>query len=171
MGELWWGEAVIASDRTPDWDAARAAIEGLDSDDIPDFQEYVDELPEEALRASHPEAADALFEPASPERDTLLLPYVWLLVRHDLDGLIEVLQAGRPHVCALRRKACASTCTAVATGLRRTSSATAGCGSATWVCSRPPGSLRLVCWTVAADHTSRRAEAMHLNALLVPLRP
>jgi hypothetical protein len=40
--ELWWEEAVIAADRQPDWDAARAGIEVLDADDIPDFQEYVD---------------------------------------------------------------------------------------------------------------------------------
>jgi hypothetical protein len=100
MGELWWAEAVIAADQTPDWDAARATIGSLGPDDIPDFQDYINELPEEALRASHPEAAEALFAPASAERDTLLLRYVRLLVRHDLDALIEVLQAGRPHVCA-----------------------------------------------------------------------
>lgn len=100
MGELWWAEAVIAIDREPNWQHARATVDGFRPDDIPHWDEYVNELDEAMLAAVDPAAATALSASASPERDARLLPHVLDALRRDVDEVAEVLRCGRAYVCA-----------------------------------------------------------------------
>ena len=70
MGELRWAEAVIPSDRQPDYAAAYAAASALSLDQL-DFKldEYVERLDPGTLARTDPAAAVALRSERTPSRD------------------------------------------------------------------------------------------------------
>jgi hypothetical protein len=100
MGDLWWAEAAIAADRTPDWQAAYAAISGLSRDDIPQWDEYVDGL-EDELHMTDGGVHGARHIDASGRRwESLLLSRVRDVMRTELEHVVDAVTAGAPRVCA-----------------------------------------------------------------------
>jgi len=101
VAELWWAEAVIPVEREPDWAAAYDAILALSVEQLDcKLEEYAAQLNGHAVAAADPHTATALLGADGPERDELLLPHVRMVVREELDMVVDALSRGRPYVCA-----------------------------------------------------------------------
>jgi hypothetical protein len=101
MGELWWAEAVIAIDRSPDWTAAHELIDELTAQEICDrCPEYLNDVAEQVLASAGIAGPAAGFVDEDVLRTSKLVSLVRALAHVDLNEVAVVLAAGRPHVCA-----------------------------------------------------------------------
>jgi hypothetical protein len=101
MGELWWAEAVIPKDRQPDWAAAHQLISELRAPEIREScPEYINEIPDQALRAAGIPVPVAGLDVDDLVRFPKLVGLVQFLVHADLEQISTVLASGRPRVCA-----------------------------------------------------------------------